>query len=137
MRNTPAPIVAIDPGRDKCGVAVVDYERHVLYQAVVPIDDVAALLLPLAREQGISRVVVGDRTGTSDIIRRLRNAGLELDIKLVNEHLSSDEGRKRFFDENPPMGWRRLLPKTMLFPDRPYDDYVAIILAERFFNGSN
>lgn len=135
MKGPPAPIVAIDPGRDKCGVAVVDRERHVLYQAVVPIDEVAGLLLPLAREQGISKIVVGDRTGTSDIIRRLRNAGLELEIKLVDEHQSSDEGRRRFFDENPPLGWRRLLPRTLLFPDRPYDDYVAIILAERYFDG--
>ena len=62
-----------------------------------------------------------------------RFVGIELEIVLVDEHHSSEEGRKRYFCDNPPIGWRRFLPRTLLFPERAYDDYVAVVLAERFF----
>jgi RNase H-fold protein (predicted Holliday junction resolvase) len=137
MREPSAPIVAIDPGRDKCGLAVVDTQRGVLYQAVVSTTELAALLLPLANEKGVSKIIVGDRTGTGDIIRRLRAVGIELEIALVDEHRSTEEGRERYFDDNPPLGWKRFLPRTLLFPERHYDDYVAIVLAERYFKSQS
>jgi len=126
------PIVAIDPGRDKCGLAVIDAQQGVIYQAVVATRNLPELLLPLVREKGVSRLVLGDRTGTGELIRRLRSAGIEMEIVLVDEHRSTEEGRRRFFADNPPVGWKRLLPRTLLFPDRAYDDYVAIVLAERY-----
>lgn len=132
MVETPSPIVAIDPGRDKCGVAVMDTKQGIVYQAVVATNALPEMLLPLVREQGVSRLVLGDRTGTGELIRRLRAAGIEMEITLVDEHRSTEEGRRRFFADNPPTGWKRFLPQTLLFPDRPYDDYVAIVLAERY-----
>ncbi|NIM06353.1 MAG: pre-16S rRNA-processing nuclease YqgF [Armatimonadetes bacterium] len=110
---------------------MIDAEQGVLYQAVVATDGLPDLLLPLVREKGISRLVLGDRTGTEELVRRLRAAGIKMEIILVDEHRSTEEGRRRFFAENPPVGWKRFLPRSLLFPDRPYDDYVAIILAER------
>lgn len=126
------PLLAIDPGRDKCGVAVIDSDQGVIYQAVVPTHDLPALVLPLVREKGISRLVLGDRTSTAELLRRLRNAGISAEVVLVDEHRSSEEGRRRYFQENPPLGWKRFLPLGLLHPGRPYDDYVAIILAERY-----
>jgi|WetSurMetagenome_2_1015567.scaffolds.fasta_scaffold105473_2 RNase H-fold protein (predicted Holliday junction resolvase) len=130
--QTSEPLLAIDPGKDKCGVAVIDAAQGVIYQAVVPTRELPGLVLPLAREKGISRLILGDRTSTAELLRRLRQAGVTAEIVLVDEHRSSEEGRRRFFQENPPLGWKRLLPKGLLLPDRPYDDYVAIILAERY-----
>jgi len=132
MTESPPPIVAIDPGRDKCGLAVVDVQHGVLFQAVVAAAELPALLLPLVREKGVSRLVLGDRTGTAELIRRLRTAGIELEIVLVDEHRSTEEGRRRFFADNPPLGWKRFLPRSLLLPERPYDDYVAVVLAERY-----
>jgi len=129
---SPGPILAIDPGRDKCGLAVVDAWQGVIYQAVVPTRELPSLVLPLVQERGISRLVLGDRTSTAELMRRMRHSGITAEIVLVDEHRSSEEGRRRYFQENPPLGWKRFLPKGLLHPDRPYDDYVAIILAERY-----
>jgi RNase H-fold protein (predicted Holliday junction resolvase) len=125
-------LLAIDPGRDKCGVAVIDADQGVIYQAVVPTRDLPALVLPLVKERGISRLLLGDRTSTAELLRRLRQAGISAEVILIDEHRSSEEGRRRYFQENPPLGLKRFLPKGLLHPDRPYDDYVAIILAERY-----
>ena len=53
-------------------------------------------------------------------------------ITLVDEHLTTLEARARYFVEHPPTGLKRLLPVSMQVPPEPYDDYVAVILGERF-----
>jgi hypothetical protein len=64
--------------------------------------------------------------------RRLGEGGCPLEPVLVDEHRSSEQGRRRYFRDNPPRGWRRLLPVGLQTPPRAYDDYVAVILAERY-----
>ncbi|HKM17981.1 MAG TPA: pre-16S rRNA-processing nuclease YqgF, partial [Limnochordia bacterium] len=36
---------------------------------------------------------------------------------------------------HPPRGWRRLLPVSLQTPPVPIDDYVAVILAQRYLDG--
>src|SRR5438270_13992471 len=44
---TPSAVIAIDPGRSKCGVAAVDSASAVLHRAVVPTADLPAALRDL------------------------------------------------------------------------------------------
>jgi hypothetical protein len=125
-------VLAVDPGRDKCGLAVMESDRRVLYHAVVPTGDVAQAAARLVEEYQVNRLAVGDRTAAQRVCRALASAGLPLKPVLVDEHRSSEQGRRRYFRDNPPRGWRRLVPVTMQTPSRPYDDYVAIVLAERY-----
>ena len=76
--------------------------------------------------------MLGNRTAASLARERLRAAGVTREPELVDEHHSSEEGRRRYFQANPPKGWRRLLPIGLQTPPKPYDDYVAILLAERY-----
>ena len=39
-----------------------------------------------------------------------------------------------YWREHPPRGLMRLIPVTMQVPPVPVDDYVAVILAERYFD---
>lgn len=130
------PFLAIDPGREKCGLAVVNDTRRVLEQEIV---DACALPLRIAHfigKYGIEMVVLGDRTGSREVRDSLRSAGLRMDIVFVDEDRSSELGRHRYLRANPPRGWRRLLPIGLRTPSRAYDDYVAVILAERYLDGS-
>jgi len=124
-------VLAVDPGRDKCGLAVVRSDGRVLYQEVVAAANLASTVAELVERHGVERLVVGDRTGAKEICNVL-GARLQLPAVLVDEHRSSEQGRRRYFRANPPRGWRRLLPIGLQTPPRPYDDYVAIILAERY-----
>jgi len=126
------PILAVDPGRDKCGVAVVEPNGRVLHKAVAATENIAGDIRRLVGEYQVERLVLGDRTAANTVMRALRHAHLPLSPILVDEHRSSELGRKRYFQENPPRGWRRLLPLTLQTPPRPYDDYVAVVLAERY-----
>jgi RNase H-fold protein (predicted Holliday junction resolvase) len=59
----------------------------------------------------------------------VRDAGLP--FVLVDERETTLRARARFFVDHPPRGWRRLVPRGMLLPDRPIDDYAALLIAER------
>lgn len=132
-------VIAIDPGRAKCGVAVVGREDGLLSKQVVETSRLAAIVEELARTHAITTVVLGDRTAhrsAMDALAGVRVDGRPLSIHPVDEHRSSDEARGRYWRDNPPRGILRLIPVTFRVPPVPVDDYVAVILAERFFRNS-
>jgi RNase H-fold protein (predicted Holliday junction resolvase) len=128
-------ILAVDPGRDKCGVAVVQTDGLVLYQAVVPTKEIGPQVARLTQEHRVGTLLLGDRTAAKEVGRLLSQATGALRPVVVDEHRSTEEGRRRYFRENPRRGWRRLLPVSLQTPPRPYDDYVAVVLAERYLSG--
>jgi RNase H-fold protein (predicted Holliday junction resolvase) len=127
----PDVVIAVDPGRGKCGLAAVDSAGRVMQKAVVPAAEIAEAVARLLEAHPDATVVLGDRTGAAEIGAML-TARCRVSPVLVEEHHSTLEGRRRYFEENPPRGWRRLLPLGLQTPPRPYDDYVAIVLAERY-----
>jgi RNase H-fold protein (predicted Holliday junction resolvase) len=129
------PLLAIDPGLHKCGVAVVAPDGRVLDRAVIATGEIAEEAADRVARFGCQRVVIGNRTTARELHDRLAARGMGTEVVFVDEHHSTQEGRARYFRENPPRGWRRLIPRGLLTPPVPYDDYVAIILAERYLSG--
>lgn len=125
-------LLAIDPGRQKCGWALVEADGRVADRGVAERGQVLALVAGLAARYPLDRLVLGDRTGHRELLRELmadpRWRGC---ISLVDESRSSEEARLRCVRATA-RGWRRLIPATLRSPSGPYDDYVAVILAERF-----
>jgi hypothetical protein len=121
----------VDPGREKCGIAVVRADLRVLYKAVVPTSQIGEAVRTAIEEHAVDRLLLGDRTGAADV-RRLLGTRVALAPLMVDEHRSTEEARQRYFRDNPPRGWRRLLPLGLQTPPCPYDDYVAVVLAERY-----
>lgn len=129
------PLLTVDPGREKCGLAVVTTHREVLERDIVETPDLVERLARLIAQYGCTTVVLGDRTYARETAALLRDGGIGLEIVFVDEDHSSEEGRERFLRVTPARGWQRLLPLGLRTPNRPYDDFVAIILAERFLDG--
>ncbi len=130
-------ILAVDPGRDKCGVAVVTLvsagpdRSEAKFRDVVAVDELPALLAELVARFRPSAVVVGNGTNSAEITRAAEDA-TGIRVQVVDEKFSTIAARRRFFEENPPRGWRRLIPLSLQNPSLPYDDYVAVILAEEY-----
>ncbi len=127
-------ILAIDPGREKNGVAVVSAAGQVLCQSVVETGRLVAHLKELLARHAVTVIVIGNRTGGRKLSQHLRALGLEENraIVSVDEDYSTEEGRRLYWRENPPRGLRRFLPTSLQVPPRPIDDYVARILAARY-----
>ncbi len=106
-------------------------DGRLLSRAVVPTEDIAETVARALEAHPGAVVVVGNRTGARDVSAALRER-CQLTPTSVDEHHSTLQGRRRYFAENPPRGWRRLLPLGLQTPPHPYDDYVAVVLAERY-----
>jgi RNase H-fold protein (predicted Holliday junction resolvase) len=122
-------ILAIDPGSQKCGVAVVGEQGEVIYKATVATLELLPAVTEQVRRHTITVIVLGNRTGSKAIEAAL--LPLAFPIKFVEEDQSSLEGRYRYLRENTT-GLARLLPIGLRVPKQPFDEYVAVILAERY-----
>lgn len=133
----PPLIIAIDPGREKCGVAVLATSPvSVLLRQVVPAADLLPRLKALLSNHAGSEIVLGRGTGSDVIAQSVRAEFPDTRLHLVEERDTSRLARARYCRETPARGWRRLLPSGLRFPEEPYDDFVAVILAEEFLRNN-
>lgn len=129
-------VLAIDSGTSKCGLAIVSRDEGVLHREVVPVEELSARSSRLLENLSVDKVVLGDRTNSRKVAQILISSGVVEKgggLAFVDEDGSTLEGRRRYFQENRPGGLRRLIPVGLQSPPVPYDDYVAVILAERYF----
>lgn len=127
-------LLGFDPGRDKCGLAVMGLDRRLHFQSVVTSADAIVQIESLIQEYPISFMVIGDQTTSKQWQSKISTKFPNLRIITVDERFSSEEARKRYWQEYPPKGLSCLLPIGMLKPPRAIDDIVAVILIERYLN---
>lgn len=128
-------LLAIDPGREKCGLAVGE-GRVILARAIVPAAALGDTAREWARRFSVDRILLGDRTGAEIVRHQLSSAFPGVPIVLVSEQGTTLLARHRYFADHPPRGWRRLLPLSMQVPPEPYDDYAAAVILERYGPGA-
>ena len=128
-------ILGFDPGKDKCGLAVMGLDRQLHYHEVVPAQEAIATIGILRQKFPISLLVMGNQTTAKQWKQRLSEELTEaLNIILVDERYTTLEARDRYWQMYPPKGLTKLLPQGMRQPPRPIDDIVAILLIERYLN---
>ncbi len=123
-------IMGVDPGRDKCGVAVLNSVGEVKFSEVIPTENFDAAIQKLSAQFDIERIILGNGTTHLDAEKKLR--AVNLPVTIIDEKFTTEEARREYWVQNPPRGWRRLLPVSMQVPPVPVDNIVAEILAKRF-----
>jgi len=126
-------VLSIDPGREKCGLAVLDSRDGVLARGVVPTTTLEDVAREWAAAHHPTVVVLGGGTGHRSVRSFLRQ--LSVPVEVVPESHTTLRARRRYFQENPPRGWRRLIPRGLLQPPVPVDDYAALLIAEGYLAG--
>lgn len=126
-------ILGFDPGRQKCGLAIMGLDRSLHYHQVVRAEQAIATINTLRQKFPVSLLVMGDQTTAQEWKQKLTQYLAEpLRIVLVNERYSTLEARDRYWQMYPPRGLTRLIPQGMRTVPRPIDDIVAILLIERY-----
>ncbi|NJM96801.1 MAG: resolvase [Phormidesmis sp. RL_2_1] len=125
-------LLGFDPGRAKCGLAVVGLDKALHYHQVIPVSEVTDTIQTLRETYPISGIVLGDQTGSKHWQQALLALPNAPRITLVDERYSSLEARDRYWQMYPPKGVRKLIPKGLRSIPRPIDDIVAILLVERY-----
>lgn len=131
-------VLAIDPGREKCGLALVSHPPTVvLARRVVAASELVEHVRELISVHPNVEILIGRGTGSQSVANTVGAAFPDNILRLVDERDTSRRARERYCRDNPPTGLRRLLPTGLRHPETPYDDYVAIILAEEFLRESD
>jgi len=126
-------ILALDPGKDKCGLAVVSCSLKVQFKKVIKTGEVVEELKNAVAAWKPQKIVIGSGTFSRRIRETIKDVHADIPRQVIDEKYSTEQARKKFFQENPPRGFWRLIPTTMQVPGEPVDDYAAIVLAEKYF----
>ena len=124
--------IAVDPGREKTGLAVLKRDGSVLWHGIRASEMLQAEVAELIKRYDASFIVMGSGTSSKPKQKLLRQAFFNLELFVVNEYRTTDEARRLYFKLNPPRGLRRLIPRGMQVPPVPVDDYAAIIIGRKF-----
>ena len=130
MSEPAGAVLGIDPGTRKCGYAVVlEAGAAPLELGIVPTERLAETLRELGQRFALRAIALGSGTHAGAVSPLL--AGLGVPIEMVDERETTLLARRRYFAVHPPRGWRRFIPRGMLLPPRPIDDFAAVLIAER------
>lgn len=128
--TAPGLVLGVDPGRSKAGYAVIDLDGGVVTQGIEAIEALPARLSQIAVLRAIGAIALGRGTNRHAVRALLER--FDVPIHWVDEFETSRAARTLYFLDHPPRGWRRLIPLGLQVPDRPVDDYAAIVIARRF-----
>ena len=141
--------LGIDPGRCKCGWALVFDDGRLMASGILETsgareflgimtdgdgEKAAAFALygakSLPSRFNVKEFLIGDGTGKDFFLSLAKE--LSLRVKLVPEKETTLKGRKLYWDYNPPAGFRRLIPQGLRVPPRDIDDFAALAIAREF-----
>jgi len=129
-------IIAIDPGTKKYGYAVMDSNLSVLQKEVISTEKIAKTIEDSLNIYKINKIILGNGTNYKQIEKKLREHFPQLKIILIEEDFSTLEARKKYFKAHPPRGISKLIPLSLRVPPCHYDDFVAVLLAEKYFRNN-
>ena len=125
-------VMAIDPGRCKSGIVVMNNNFDILFQKVIESLTLESVILELSDKYKIETIILGNGTTSKDVEQIISSALPNIHIEIFEESYTTEEARKLYWKKKPPRGWRRFLPTSMQVPPVPVDDIVAEILAKRY-----
>lgn len=122
--------IGIDPGRDKCGIAVLNSGGEIKFEEVIPTDELDLTLQKLFANFKVEKIILGDGTTHKSVEKKI--AAKKIPCLVVDEKHTTEQARREYWKKNPPAGWRKFLPTSMQVPPEPVDGIVAEILVKRY-----
>ena len=119
---------SIDPGKEKCGLLLVDIEEEIVLDGKVVYQfAVIDLITDWIAQGDLNGMLLGNGT-TSAYWKKKFDAISQ--VELVEERGTTLRARTRFWELWPPGFFLSLVPKGLLIPPNPLDAVAALILLE-------
>lgn len=126
--------LGIDPGRDKCGVAVLDKEGRTHDHFVAQTKELVEHLQTLQIKYQFTDIVLGNGTYSDKIALIVQKTVCDVPVKIIDEYMTTLKAREQYWKLYPPKGLWKFIPTSLRVPPAPYDDIVAIILVEKYLS---
>lgn len=124
-------VLAIDPGKSKCGLVLADnVKRKVMEALVVESTLLVNFVFELQKEYSELDVLIGNGTTSDSFIKQF--SFLNKKVSIVDEKNTTLRARERYFEIFPANGIKRFLPKEILIIDLNLDAISALIILEDY-----
>ncbi|MEK7376238.1 MAG: pre-16S rRNA-processing nuclease YqgF [Candidatus Margulisiibacteriota bacterium] len=125
-------ILAVDPGKDKTGLAVLLEDGSIVEKKVAPTLSVIDDINDIVFRHGIKLIVIGNGGPGKSIEKKILTLSLKSDTIFINEKGSTLEARKLYWKYNKKKWFLALIPSSMILPPEAYDDYAAVVIGKRY-----
>ncbi|MFN2341417.1 MAG: Holliday junction resolvase RuvX [Halanaerobium sp.] len=126
-------LLALDPGRDKVGTAVLSFNKEEKEKTIVKIDELLDHLDEIFNKYQIAEIVIGNGTGAEDLKEMISSSHHDFKIRFVEEEFTTEEAQARYLEEKPMSNYEKMLRKVVSWKiKKPLDDYAALIIGEKY-----
>lgn len=132
-------ILAVDPGSDKVGYCVVNYDCTRGEKGVVFLAEIHRIFKKFCQNNANppQAVVMGNGTAAAVVCRLYNDLEFPVPLRFAEEKNTTYKARARYFSEHPPTGFWKIVPIGLQLPPCPIDDYAAWLIGERYLNDHN
>ena len=125
-------IIAIDPGRSKCGVSVADIKEKKVYEAlVIKSHMLVKYIKKKYQKEKILQCLIGNGTSSENYIKELNQ--LVPNLIIAEEKNSTYRAKQRYFEIFPLIGIKCFLPREIFILNKNLDALAALIIMEDYF----
>ena len=126
--------MGIDPGRKKCGIAIVTEKGEVVEKEIAETTNLSRKIEEILSRFSISKCILGNGTYADKVFNILQLLLDEEKIIFIEEADSTYIAEQRYLKENPPLGLNFLNKIIKFKPKKPLDDYTAVVLVEKYLD---
>jgi len=124
-------VIAIDPGKSKCGLVLAEISKKVVYQAIILKSELLAdYVRDLNTVEDITRIIIGNGTTSRDITKKVDF--LKKEIISFEERNTTYRAKERYFELFPNKGWRFIFPREVFILNKNLDAISALIILEDY-----
>ena len=126
-----ARVVAIDPGKSKCGLVLAKISEKKVYKAIILKSElIENYLRNLITVEDIEQIIIGNGTTSREIREKLHF--FKKDIITFEEKNTTYRAKARYFELFPISGLKFLIPREIFILNKNLDAISALIILEDY-----
>src|SRR5579872_2784796 len=98
---------------------------------VVPTAELNSRLQRDLAAGSVRMICVGHATMSDKVVRLIRTRWPQAPITIVDESNTTLHARRLYYEDHPPRGILRFIPRGLLVPKEPLDGYAALLILKR------
>ena len=126
-----AKVIAIDPGKSKCGLVIAEISEKKVYKAIILKSGLLEnYVRNLIAAEDISQIIIGNGTTSREIREKLYF--FKKEITTFEEKNTTFRAKARYFEIFPISGLKLLIPREVFILNKNLDAISALIILEDY-----
>jgi len=124
-------VIAIDPGKSKCGLVLAEISEKKVYKAIILKSELLEnYVRTLIAAEDISQIIIGNGTTSREIREKLYF--FKKEIITFEEKNTTYRAKARYFELFPISGLKFLMPREVFILNKNLDAISALIILEDY-----